>query len=125
MSNTIDLTAPESRAALNGLLPALSAEDFAKRREELIASGYEECSFGDGRLVNPNFVRDIPGLGRIAVCPDRFGNHRAKLGPTRYEIVIQAWRAAAPRDDSRPTSRSRRPSAAPAAEVVELDAPEA
>lgn len=44
-------------------------------RAEFIARGYVECSLCT-RLVSPAFIREVRGIGAVALCPDRQGTPR-------------------------------------------------
>jgi hypothetical protein len=96
------------------LLPQRSEQEWADMRAEFIGRGYVECSLCT-RLVSPAFIREIPGIGNVALCPDRSGRHSARLGPTRLQALMRAYAQA------QPVSQTERPQPEPDPQVVELD----
>ncbi len=98
------------------LLPQRTEKEWADMREEFLARGYVECSLCT-RLVSPAFIREVPGVGTVALCPDRAGRHAARLGPTRLQALMRAYAQA--------QSVSQEESDAPVEpdpQVVDLDA---
>lgn len=96
------------------LLPQRTEQEWADLREQFLARGYVECSLCT-RLVSPAFIRDVPGISVVALCPDRSGRHAARLGPTRLQALMRAYARAKPvgqDDDSQPE---------PDPQVVDLD----
>lgn len=73
-----------------------SVEDWAAQDESYAERGYVLCSFGDGRYVSPNFIRVMPDGEKIALCPDRQGQHPMRVGPTAHEAILNAYRSAQP-----------------------------
>jgi hypothetical protein len=81
---------------IQALLPERSQAEWDQLRESYLERGYVECSInGCQRLVNPAFIREIPGIGHVAICPDRAGRHAGRLGPARLAALMAAYRAAA------------------------------
>jgi hypothetical protein len=75
-------------------------------RAEFLARGYTECSIPScTRLVSPAFIRQIEGIGAVALCPDRQGRHAGRLGPTRIQALMRAYATAKPvnQPDPEPT----------------------
>lgn len=102
------------------LLPQRSEQEWADMRAEFIARGYVECSLCT-RLVSPAFIREVPGIGTVALCPDRTGRHAGRLGPTRLQALMRAYAQAQPvaqADAPEPDP----PATEPASQVVDLDA---
>lgn len=100
------------------LLPQRTEQEWADLREQFLARGYVECSLCT-RLVSPAFIRDVPGLGVVALCPDRGTNrHGARLGPTRLQALMRAYAQA------QPVAQADQPDVEPPADpqVVDLDA---
>ena len=99
------------------LLPQRSEQEWADLREQFLARGYVECSLCT-RLVSPAFIREIPGIGAVALCPDRTGRHAARLGPTRLQALMRAYAQA------QPVAQADEPEPEPPADpqVVDLDA---
>jgi hypothetical protein len=98
--------------SLQALLPARSQEEWDTLRQSYLDRGYVECSVdGCGRLVNPAFVREVPGIGHVALCPDRAGRHASRLGPARLAALLAAYRAAAtaeqPKQEEAPAAKTR------------------
>ena len=98
------------------LLPARTEQQWADMREEYLARGYVECSLCT-RLVSPAFIREIAGIGNVALCPDRTGRHAGRLGPTRLQALMRAYAQAQPVNQTEPEPE---PPADP--QVVDLDA---
>lgn len=81
------------------LLPPRSDEEWQSLREAFLAKGYRPCSAcdpGRARLVSPAFIRQIDGLGVVALCPDRANRHAARLGPARLAALLKAFAQAEP-----------------------------
>ena len=97
------------------LLPQRTEQEWADMRAEFIARGYVECSLCT-RLVSPAFIREVPGIGAVALCPDRQGRHAGRLGPTRLQALMRAYAQA------HPVSPTEQPEAEPDPQVVDLDA---
>lgn len=70
-------------------------------RADFIARGYVECSLCT-RLVSPAFIRQIDGIGAVALCPDRQGRHAGRLGPTRLQALMRAYAQAQPVSQAEP-----------------------
>jgi hypothetical protein len=96
------------------LLPQRSEQEWADMRAEFISRGYVECSLCT-RLVSPAFIREIPGIGNVALCPDRSGRHSARLGPTRLQALMRAYAQA------QPVTQTDEPEPEPPADVKVLD----
>ena len=97
------------------LLPARTEQEWADMRAQLLAQGYQDCSLCT-RLVSPAFIRDVPGIGVVGLCPDRNGRHVARLGPTRLQALMRAYAQA------QPVPQTEEPEPTPDPQVVELDA---
>jgi len=99
------------------LLPQRTEQEWADMRQEFLTRGYVECSLCT-RLVSPAFIREVPGIGAVALCPDRQGRHAGRLGPTRLQALMRAYAQAKPVSQDEPE-----PEAAPEddPQVVDLD----
>ena len=99
------------------LLPQRTEQEWADLRGQFLARGYRECSLCT-RLVSPAFIREVPGIGTVALCPDRTGRHAARLGPTRLQALMRAYAQA------QPVGQADEPEPAAEADpkVVDLDA---
>src|SRR5688572_31755857 len=111
MANAVKITAE----MVQSLLPPRSEQEWKDVREQFFARGYVECSL-DTRLVSPAFIRDVPGIGAVALCPDRQGRHIGRLGPTRLQALMRAYAQAQPVNQTHPKPV---PPANP--QVVDLD----
>ena len=98
------------------LLPQRTEQEWADMRQEFLTRGYVECSLCT-RLVSPAFIRDVSGIGVVALCPDRSGRHAARLGPTRLQALMRAYAQAQPVNQAKPE-----PDPEPDPQVVDLDA---
>lgn len=98
------------------LLPERTEAEWAATREEFIQRGYVEGSLCT-RLVSPAFIRQVEGIGAVALCPDRQGRHAGRLGPTRLQALMRAYAQAKPVSQDEPAPA---PEADP--QVVDLDA---
>ena len=99
------------------LLPERSQEEWDAIRENYLARGFCECSVpGCTRLVSPAFVRDIEGLGRVAICPNP--QRHGRLGPTRLQALMRAYAQAQPVAQQDQAAES---DATPADEPVAID----
>jgi hypothetical protein len=96
-------------------LPQRTEQEWAEMRQSFLARGYRECSLCP-RLVSPAFIRDVPGIGPVALCPDRQGRHAGRLGPTRLQALMRAY------SQAQPITVAAEPNPAPDPQVVDLDA---
>jgi hypothetical protein len=72
------------QAVVKALLPELSVEQRAQRRQEYLDRGYVECSIsGCGALASPDYIVNLASLGQVALCPNT-RRHQSMLGPTAW-----------------------------------------
>ena len=88
------------------LLPQRTEQEWADMRQEFLTRGYVECSLCT-RLVSPAFIREVPGIGAVALCPDRQGRHAGRLGPTRLQALMRAYAQAKARQPGRAGDEGR------------------
>lgn len=85
------------RSFAQRFLPERTEADWAKTNEDYANRGYLVCSMdGCGRFVSPQFIRQLADGVRLALCPDRRGNHRMQIGPTAYSALLSAYNRAQP-----------------------------